>query len=114
MVVMGHSRRGNVALWATAHDLRIDGVWHPSGTGGTALARHREGETIGAVNMMRVPHGDADDWADPEGARLAVDLAAPTFHTIGRPELVWSLQPSGHEVTAEDSVDAIDRVLGLA
>lgn len=140
---MGHSRRGKTALWATAQDLRVDGVWaHQSGTGGQALSRHREGESIGAVTLLfphwfddvfprfdgqetrlpldqhlllalaaprplRATDGDEDAWADPEGARMAVELAAPVFEALEGPEPVWDLRPGVHDVTPQDWVDAL-------
>lgn len=144
VVVMGHSRRGKTALWATAQDARIDGVWaHQSGTGGASLSRHREGETIGAMTTLfphwfddvfpafdgqetrlpfdqhlllalaaprpvRVTDGEDDAWADPEGARQAVELAVPVFDALGGPEPVWALRPGVHEVTPQDWLDTLD------
>lgn len=143
VVVMGHSRRGKTALWATAQDERIDGVWaHQSGTAGAALSRHLEGEPIGAMTLLfphwfperfatfageesrlpvdqhlliamaaprpvRITDGDDDAWADPEGARQAVERAAPVFSDLGGPPPVWALRPGGHEVTLADWSDAL-------
>jgi hypothetical protein len=66
VVLMGHSRRGKAALLAGARDERVAMVWaHQSGTGGQALSRHTEGETIAAITTF-FPH-----WFVPAFAEFA-------------------------------------------
>lgn len=66
--VWGHSRRGKVALWAAALDTRIAGAWaHQSGTGGAALARTLDGESIDAINLL-FPHW-FNEWFPLFGGR---------------------------------------------
>ena len=49
--LIGHSRRGKAALWAAATDPRVALVVpHQSGTGGMALSRNNNQETIEAIN----------------------------------------------------------------
>lgn len=74
IVVMGHSRRGKTALWAAAQDPRIDGVWaHQSGTGGAALTRSFNGETVGAVNTL-FPHWFNDTFPQFAGQETRLPL----------------------------------------
>lgn len=75
IVVTGHSRRGKAALLAGATDERIALVApHQSGTGGMALARDNDQETIEAITGG-FPHWFAGNFrafaGDPE--RLPVD-----------------------------------------
>ena len=53
IAVVGHSRRGKTALLASALDSRINmAIAHQSGTGGAALTRHLEGESVAAINLF--------------------------------------------------------------
>ena len=73
--VIGHSRRGKAALLAGATDERIALVVpHQSGTGGCALARGNDQETIAAITR-RFPHWFADRFHAFAGRpdRLPVD-----------------------------------------
>lgn len=63
---------------------------------------------LAAPRPVRVSDGEDDAWADPEGARQAVELSVPVFDALGGPEPVWALRPGVHEVTPQDWVDAID------
>ncbi len=74
-VLFGHSRRGKAALLAGARDERVAMVWaHQSGTGGQALSRHTEGETIASITTF-FPHWFVPELATFAGAetRLPVD-----------------------------------------
>ncbi|WP_299932300.1 hypothetical protein [uncultured Pelagimonas sp.] len=56
VILAGHSRLGKAALWATAHDNRVAGLWaNNSGCAGTALSRHLVGETLAQLTQ-RFPH----------------------------------------------------------
>lgn len=105
VTVAGHSRLGKAALWAAAHDTRIDTVFaNNAGCGGTAPARHPVGETLAqkgeayphwikpqtrahaldqhhlmgciAPRGLYVASADQDIWADPIGTYIALRKAA--------------------------------------
>jgi len=73
--VTGHSRRGKTALFAGATDERIALVVpHQSGTGGMALSRNNDQETVERINRV-FPHWFADEFTSFDGRedRLPVD-----------------------------------------
>lgn len=56
VIVTGHSRRGKTALWAAAYDDRFAiAMPHQSGTGGMALSRDNDEETVERINT-HFPH----------------------------------------------------------
>lgn len=85
--LIGHSRRGKTALWAAALDERVALVVpHQSGTGGMALSRDSQQETVERINKV-FPHWFNDQFVKFGGheARLPFDqhcvvaLLAPRF-----------------------------------
>lgn len=71
----GHSRRGKTALFAGAMDERVALVVpHQSGTGGMALSRNNDQETVERINRV-FPHWFADEFTsfDNREDRLPVD-----------------------------------------
>lgn len=69
-----------------------------------------------APRLLLVTDGDDDAWADPAGARMAVDAASPVWPFLGGTGLVldgagaptldgalaYATRPGGHELTALD------------
>lgn len=83
--VTGHSRRGKTALLAAAFDERIALVVpHQSGTGGSALSRENDQETIERINRV-FPHWFNDEFVKfgdhenklPIDQHLLMALVAP-------------------------------------
>ena len=73
--ITGHSRRGKAALLAAAFDERVALVApHQSGTGGCALSRNNDQETVKSIND-RFPHwfNDVFPQFNDEVARLPFD-----------------------------------------
>ena len=85
IAVTGHSRRGKTALLAAALDTRVAlAAPHQSGTGGTALSRDNDQETVKRINT-NFPHwfnGNFKAFSDNEAQlpfdqHLLVALVAP-------------------------------------
>lgn len=73
--LIGHSRRGKTALWAAAQDERVALVVpHQSGTGGMALSRDSQQESVERINRV-FPHWFNDVFPQFGGqeARLPFD-----------------------------------------
>ena len=75
IAITGHSRRGKTALLASAFDERVDlAVPHQSGTGGAALSRENDQETVERINRV-FPHwfNDHFTWFNDREAKLPFD-----------------------------------------
>lgn len=117
IAVLGHSRRGKAALLAAARDQRF---WlaapHQSGTGGAALSRSKNGESVGIINAL-FPHwfgAKFQEFADQE-QRLPIDQHLLISLVAPRPVLVsdgseddWA-DPAG----AQAAVEAASQVYEL-
>lgn len=117
--VIGHSRRGKTALFAGAMDERFALVVpHQSGTGGCALSRDNDQETVERINRV-FPHWFADSFTafDNNERKLPVDqhlliaLVAPRplFDTEGIQDK-WANYSSGFR--AIQAADEVYKFLG--
>jgi len=116
--VTGHSRRGKTALLAAALDERIALVVpHQSGTGGMALSRDSQQETVERIN--RVPHWFNDTFTQfndkvdrlPFDQHCVVALVAPRplLDTEGAQD-AWANFP--RSLDALKAADPVYKLLG--
>ena len=119
VAVIGHSRRGKTALWAGASDERFALVVpHQSGTGGAALSRNNDQETVERINRV-FPHwfndafvkfGDNEEQL-PFDQHLLIALVAPRplLETAGDKDL-WANYPSA--LLTLRAADPVYKMLG--
>lgn len=119
--VTGHSRRGKTALLAAAFDERISlAVPHQSGTGGTALCRGNDQETVERINQA-FPHWFNDLFCRfgrretklPVDQHLLMALVAPRplLDTAGLQDK-WANYESARR--AMEAADRVYKFLGVA
>lgn len=112
--VIGHSRRGKTALWAAAMDERIAlAVPHQSGTGGMALSRNNNQETVKRIND-HFPHWFNDEFTKfndneariPFDQHLLMALVAPRplLETSGKKDTWANYDSSLKGIQAADAV----------
>ena len=115
--VIGHSRRGKTALLAAAMDDRIALVVpHQSGTGGMALSRDSQQETVERINRV-FPHWFDDEFTEfnEHVNRLPFDQHALVALVAPRPLLdsEGSQDPWANFPRSLDSLKAADAVYKL-
>lgn len=115
--VIGHSRRGKTALLAAATDDRIALVVpHQSGTGGMALSRDSQQETVERINRV-FPHWFCDRFTefDADVDRLPFDQHALVALVAPRPLLdtEGAQDPWANFPRALDTLQAADKVYKL-
>ena len=107
VAIIGHSRRGKTALFAAAMDERVALVVpHQSGTGGMALSRNNNQETVERITRV-FPHWFNNQFAKFGGGnenRLPIDQHLLTALVAPRPLLdtaglkdTWANFESAHE-----------------
>jgi hypothetical protein len=120
---IGHSRLGKTALLAGAFDERISIVVpHQSGTGGCALSRFNDQETVERINRV-FPHWFSDSFNDfgghedklPIDQHLLMALVAPRalFDTEGDQDTWANFDNSWRALQAADGVYKFLGLTGL-
>jgi len=115
--LIGHSRRGKTALLAAALDPRVALVVpHQSGTGGCALSRANEQETVERINRV-FPHWFNDTFVEfgdreerlPFDQHCLIALLAPrpVLETVGIQDAWAGYESSLHALRAADPVYAL-------
>jgi hypothetical protein len=119
IALIGHSRRGKTALLATALDDRVAMVVpHQSGTGGMALSRDNDEETVKRINTHfphwfndNFTHFNDNEYALPFDQHLVISLVAPRplMETSGLKD-TWANYKSS--LKAIQAADPVYKLLG--
>ena len=119
IAVTGHSRRGKTALLAAAMDPRVGlAAPHQSGTGGTALSRDNDQETVKRINT-HFPHWFSGKFKEYSDNEAALPIDQHFLHALIAPRPLIDTQGiqdkwanPGNALRALQAADPVYKLLG--